>query len=220
MHGYKNVFRKVFCDQYTTYLGVRISLYWSFSTRVDAAMLYGMTMLLMSYAPRSRSRFLRCHSSLNEGGPRQPLDDMKPSPPALCPSFPVAKMSNINFLGAGNLFWCCQHTPALYYNTFRHFARDRSHQYLQNYWTDKVRGIKNIRLNTPEDKKRSCAIANVAVEGYSPQKLAETLFENYKIWTVAINRPTVKGCRITLNIYTSTEDLDKLVFALKELSKT
>ena len=33
-----------------SYFGVCISLYLSFSTRVEAAMLYGMTILLMSYA--------------------------------------------------------------------------------------------------------------------------------------------------------------------------
>ena len=97
--------------------------------------------------------------------------------------------------------------------------KEKRLRYLQNYWTDKVRGIKKITLNTPEDKKRSCGIANVAVAGYTPEELAEILFEKYTIWTVAINRPTVKGCRITLNIYTSTEELDNLVKALKELTK-
>ena len=51
----------------------------------------------------------------------------------------------------------------------------------------------------------------------TPQELAKTLFEKYKIWTVAIDIPSIKGCRITPNIYTSTEELDQLVKALKEL---
>jgi len=90
-------------------------------------------------------------------------------------------------------------------------------RFLQNYWTDKVRELPNIILNTPEDRQRSCAIANVGVKGYTPQQLAKTLFEKYKIWTVAIDIPSVKGCRITPNIYTTTEELDELVNALKEL---
>jgi len=35
---------------------------------------------------------------------------------------------------------------------------------------------------------------------------------------VAINRPGVRGCRITPNIYTTLPELDALVNALKALS--
>ncbi len=90
-------------------------------------------------------------------------------------------------------------------------------RFLQNYWTDKVRDLPHITLNTPQQRQRSCAIANVAVKGFTPQELAKTLFEKYNIWTVAIDIPTVKGCRITPNIYTTTEELDALVAALTKL---
>ena len=90
-------------------------------------------------------------------------------------------------------------------------------RFLQNYWTNKVRKLPHIQLNTPEDPKRSCAIANVNVKGMKPHNLAKVLFDKYKIWTVAINRPGVVGCRITPNVYTSTDELDKFVKALTEL---
>jgi selenocysteine lyase/cysteine desulfurase len=48
--------------------------------------------------------------------------------------------------------------------------------------------------------------------------LAETLLKKYKIWTVAIDYANVQGCRITPNLYTTTAELDKFVFALNELS--
>jgi len=35
---------------------------------------------------------------------------------------------------------------------------------------------------------------------------------------VAINRPGVRGLRITPNVYTTTSELDSLVRAIKELS--
>lgn len=92
-------------------------------------------------------------------------------------------------------------------------------RFLQNYWTDQLRNVPNIYFNTPEQKQRACGIANVGIKGYTPQQLAKTLFEKYNIWTVAIDIPTVKGCRITPNIYTTTEELDELVAALNELSK-
>ena len=51
-----------------------------------------------------------------------------------------------------------------------------------------------------------------------PADLAKTLLEKYKVWTVAIDSPTVKGCRITPNIYTTIAELDTFVKALKELA--
>ena len=91
-------------------------------------------------------------------------------------------------------------------------------RYLQRYWTDQVRQLPGIVLNTPDDPARSCAIANVGIEGMKPKVLAETLLKEYGIWTVAINRPGVVGCRITPNVFTTTEELDVLVGALKELA--
>ena len=91
-------------------------------------------------------------------------------------------------------------------------------RFLQNYWTDKVRDWDHIILNTPKDVDRSCAIANVGVKGMSPKDLAKTFMDKYRIWTVAIDGAGVNGCRITPNIYTTIEELDVFVAALKTIS--
>ena len=41
---------------------------------------------------------------------------------------------------------------------------------------------------------------------------------DYRIFTVGINRPGVIGLRITPNLYTTLDELDALVSAIKELS--
>jgi selenocysteine lyase/cysteine desulfurase len=92
-------------------------------------------------------------------------------------------------------------------------------RYLQNYWTSRVRGLPNIILNTPEDPRRSCAIANVGVAGIKPGDLSKTLLEKYRIWTVAIDGAGVHGARITPHLFTSTAELEALVAALKELAR-
>jgi selenocysteine lyase/cysteine desulfurase len=92
-------------------------------------------------------------------------------------------------------------------------------RYLQNYWTGQVRGVPNVVLNTPEDPRRSCAIANVGIAGIKPGDLSKTLLEQYRIWTVAIDGAGVHGARITPHLFTSTADLDALVAALKELAR-
>lgn len=91
-------------------------------------------------------------------------------------------------------------------------------RYLQRYWTAKVRGAPNIVLNTPDDPARSCAIANVGVLGTTPADLAKTLFDRYRIWTVAIDGAGVHGVRVTPQLFTTTGELDQLVRALKEIA--
>jgi selenocysteine lyase/cysteine desulfurase len=91
-------------------------------------------------------------------------------------------------------------------------------RYLQNYWTGQVRNLPHIVLNTPEDPKRSCAIANVGVKNLKPSELAETLLKKFKIYTVAIDGANVHGCRITPNIFTTTKELDAFVSALKAMA--
>jgi len=50
--------------------------------------------------------------------------------------------------------------------------------------------------------------------------MANTLMEKYRIWTVAIDNANanVQGCRITPSVYNTTEELDALVKALKEMA--
>lgn len=105
-----------------------------------------------------------------------------------------------------------------YYNKIGHERKMMRLKYLQSYWTNKVRNQKNIVLNTPEDENRACAIANVGIKNMKPSLMAEVLLKKYKIYTVAIDGKGVQGCRITPNVYTSLEELDSLVYALKEMS--
>jgi len=91
-------------------------------------------------------------------------------------------------------------------------------RYVQRYWTSRVRDVPNILVNTPTDPKRSCAIANVGVRGMTPADLAKTLFERYKVFTVAIDTANVHGVRVTPQLFTTPKELDVLVRALKELA--
>ena len=104
-----------------------------------------------------------------------------------------------------------------YYNRIGGDRKEARLRYLQRYWTDKVRDMDHIKVNTPLDPQRSCGIANVGIKGMKPHDLAETLMEKYKIWTVAIDGAGVHGCRITPNIYTTPKELDVFVKALEDL---
>ena len=104
-----------------------------------------------------------------------------------------------------------------YYNKIGPERKEARLRYLQNYWTSKVRDLPHVSVNTPADPARSCGIANVGIKNMKPSVMAETLMTRYKIFTVAIDRGIVQGCRITPNVYTTLEELDTFVKALKDL---
>ncbi|MEK9756164.1 MAG: aminotransferase class V-fold PLP-dependent enzyme [Bacteroidota bacterium] len=91
-------------------------------------------------------------------------------------------------------------------------------RFLQRYWSDKLRNINNIIINTPEDINRSCGIANVGLKNITPSEMSKILMDKYKIFTVAIDYANVKGCRISPNVFTTTQELDILVEAIIEMS--
>jgi len=104
-----------------------------------------------------------------------------------------------------------------YYNMLGPERKETRLRYLQHYWSDKVRALPHIILNTPSDPVRSCAIANVGVKGIKPGELGDILLKKYRIYCAPIDGAGVHGCRITPNVYTTTAELDILVKALKEL---
>jgi selenocysteine lyase/cysteine desulfurase len=90
-------------------------------------------------------------------------------------------------------------------------------RYLQQYWTDQVRDISNVYLNTPPGR-RACGIANFGIRGRIPGEIADILFNRYGIFTVAIDMEAVKGVRVTPHLYTSLEELDRLVSAIRTIA--
>lgn len=104
-----------------------------------------------------------------------------------------------------------------YYNMLGAKRKEERLRYLQRYWTDQVRDYDGITVNTPEEPYRSCGIANVGIDGGKPSEMARRLLEEHKIFTVAIDYANVQGCRITPNVFTTIEELDVFVNALKAL---
>ena len=96
--------------------------------------------------------------------------------------------------------------------------KEKRMRFLQRYWSDKLRNVKNVIVNTPKDIERSCGIGNVGLTNMSPSRMEDLLFEKYNIFTVAIDYANVKGCRISPNIFTTTEELDSFIKAVKEMA--
>lgn len=105
-----------------------------------------------------------------------------------------------------------------YYNMIGAERKESRLRFLQEYWTSKVRNVPRIIINTPAESHRACGIANVGIEGIKPGDLAKRLLDEHRVYTVAIDGANVHGCRITPNVYTTTDELDQFVKALKTLA--
>jgi isopenicillin-N epimerase len=82
-------------------------------------------------------------------------------------------------------------------------------RYLSRYWMNRLKDVPKIKFNTSFDANQSCAIANVQIEGTSPEAVAKYLFDKHHIFTVAIIHEEFQGLRITPNVYTTLGELDR-----------
>jgi len=84
-------------------------------------------------------------------------------------------------------------------------------RYLSRYWMNKLKDVPKIRFNTSFDPAQSCAIANVQIEGTDPKVIAKYLFDKQRIFVVPIIHEEFQGLRITPNVYTTLQELDRFV---------
>ncbi|MCW5909077.1 MAG: aminotransferase class V-fold PLP-dependent enzyme [Chitinophagales bacterium] len=90
-------------------------------------------------------------------------------------------------------------------------------RYLKNYWCEKVKHLPKVKLYTSLQPAYSCAIATIGIDGIKGGELSNALFEKAKIHTTGIEHEAVNGARITPHVYTTTEDLDKLIDTIKTI---
>jgi selenocysteine lyase/cysteine desulfurase len=89
-------------------------------------------------------------------------------------------------------------------------------QYLKNYWMNQVADTPGIKLCTSRDERFGCAIGSFTFEGRKAVEINDYLFNTWKIHTVSIDWEKFNGVRVTPNVYTTTDELDKLVMAIRK----
>lgn len=92
-------------------------------------------------------------------------------------------------------------------------------RYLAAYWMDRVRGVAGVRLFTPRDPRRHGALASFGIDGMPARTVAERLMDEYRIFTVVRGLGDGECVRVTPHLYTSVEDLDALVAAIRALAR-
>lgn len=101
-------------------------------------------------------------------------------------------------------------------------GRDNKEQrlrYLRRYLEQKLQQVHGLSFITPPQEERKCIILEVALAGWEPVALEDKLLLAYNIHVKSVLTENMHGIRITANIYTSLEELDCVVEALRELAK-
>jgi selenocysteine lyase/cysteine desulfurase len=90
-------------------------------------------------------------------------------------------------------------------------------RYLTHYWVERLQAHDRVRINTSMKPEFSCAIANVQIEGVDTVKLKEHLWAKHRIIVVPIMHADFQGLRVTPNLYTTLEELDRFVDAMEHV---
>ncbi len=91
-------------------------------------------------------------------------------------------------------------------------------RYLARYWMKRLKDVPKVRINTSFDDKQSCAIGNVEIIGIDPAALAGYLMDKHKIYTTTFALDDFRGLRITPNVYTTIDELDRFVDVMKTVA--
>ena len=107
----------------------------------------------------------------------------------------------------------------LFHNGLGGERKEKRLRYLSRYWMNNLKPLPNVRFNTSFDDTMSCAIGNVQIEGADPKAVSDYLMNKHKIFTVPILHDEFKGLRITPNVYTTLEELDRFCEVMTMIAK-
>ncbi len=92
-------------------------------------------------------------------------------------------------------------------------------RFLSRYWMNQLKDVPRVRFNTSFAPNQSCAIANVNIEGVDPGKIGSYLFDKHRIFTTPIIHEEFVGIRITPNVYTTLNELDRFCNIMETIAR-
>lgn len=89
-------------------------------------------------------------------------------------------------------------------------------RYLRDRWAKRLLAYSpRVRVPTPLASPDAGAIALVSVEGIDPGALTDWLLEKHRIVTVAIKHAEFSGIRVTPNVYTTIDEVDRFAATME-----
>jgi isopenicillin-N epimerase len=107
----------------------------------------------------------------------------------------------------------------LFHNGIGPKRKEARLRFLSRYWMNKLKDLPNVRFHTSFDDRQSCGIANVEIVDVDPGALGTYLFDKHKIFVTPIIHEEFKGLRITPNLYTTLNELDRFCDVMETVAK-
>ncbi|MBX3111654.1 MAG: aminotransferase class V-fold PLP-dependent enzyme [Fimbriimonadaceae bacterium] len=89
-------------------------------------------------------------------------------------------------------------------------------RYLRSRWADALKGEKKVVFHTNLSPQFSCGLTTVEIKGTTPAALSAWLMDKKGIFTVGITHPRFQGIRVTPNVYTTLDEIDRFREAMLE----
>ena len=90
-------------------------------------------------------------------------------------------------------------------------------RYLRDRWMRRLEGQPGVQLHTSFDPAMSGALANVGLEGVEPGALTSHLWNTHRIIVTPIGHPDCTGIRVTPNVYTTLDEVDRFSEAMEDV---
>ena len=96
-------------------------------------------------------------------------------------------------------------------------------RYLRDRWVNAVRDVKNLEILTPDDPAMNCGLTSFRIKGKTSREenraIVDELLTRDRIFTVWRDGVAAGDCvRVTPGVYSLTEDVDRLVPALRRIA--
>ena len=91
---------------------------------------------------------------------------------------------------------------------------------LKLYWAEKVQQMPKVHLRTDLDPGKSCAVATFYIDGKGAGEILNLLDKDFDIHAKSVGGSPHSGIRISTNVFTGYDELDKLVTAIDTISKS
>ncbi|MFB0516394.1 MAG: aminotransferase class V-fold PLP-dependent enzyme [Candidatus Neomarinimicrobiota bacterium] len=82
-------------------------------------------------------------------------------------------------------------------------------RYLRDRWAKRLIKYDRVRLHTSLKPQFACGLATVQIKEVDSEKLADYLWQRYRIIVTPIKHPEFEGIRVTPNVYTTLEEIDR-----------
>ncbi len=90
-------------------------------------------------------------------------------------------------------------------------------RYLRDRWMRRLEGQPGVVLHTSFDPAMAGGLANVGIEGIDPGALTSHLWTAHRIIVTPIGHPACTGIRVTPNVYTTLEEVDRFSEAMENV---